>query len=396
MYFLSNFCRVCVTSDEKLTHIDNRDYDAISYSVKLKSCTRMVLEMDSWSAFICEKCIVKLRISYDFNLMCCKSTSVLKNYLSEILGNSENEASKIFENSQVKVSMPKLSPQQLPKMQRKYVSKGIRCSLLKELLTKIEDDKKKEKKVKSQLVSFNINGLKPLINFTKFYNYGYKLENNQIESIKYDPTPLDKLTDFVNNYFRINFSHFHDNVNAVLDESERWLDENDFEEMLKPCPESQVKFEEVIIEPDINIKKEIYDDEYDNDYEYNYPTTSDHIKIENIKTEGDIHTLSHPYLGHTDCDQSNPGSSSNNQCYSPLDQQNQSSLELLKEFTVKFKKHRGFSPQNYRCRTRNHPFISPQLKNQFLHQDFSCNVCKRRFKSHGYLHAHRSKMKHWQ
>lgn len=422
MYFLTKFCRICITSNENLREIDSCDYDSIKISEKLKVFTKTASNMENWSAFICPKCVRKLRVSYEFDRMCKKSSVILKQYLVELFSCTNNNTVEKFTNSELRLQLEKV-PQRPHK--RKYIKREKRCSLLKDLLTKIRNDQKyfqtnplvKPTQLHSSSSHRKRNiegGLRSLLQFTRSYNYGYRIENNRLESVKFDRTPLERLTDFVNNYFKLNLDRFHERISCVLEESEEWFEEaDDLEEMIKPCKEDFIKYEEVIVEPDINIKKEVITDDIEDEnmeFEVSYACSSmaPQIKIEKvqIKTEPQGNMVSETDLM---MNQFMYGQSSSDNSFAPrnnseiyptlcesLGRGTQSSLNLLKEYTeTTFTNHNrpGHSILERPKRGRA-PFISPQLKKQFLYQDFKCGVCNRRFKSQGYLQAHCSKMKH--
>ncbi|KRT78592.1 zinc-finger associated domain containing protein [Oryctes borbonicus] len=387
------------------------------------------LNMDNWSAFICTKCIKKLRVSYEFDKMCKKSSIVLKQYLTELFSCTNNNSTEKFVNSDLRIQIGRIPH---PPIKRRYINREKRCSLLKDLLTKIKNDKKlfetrpfmrlrgpqMTKTFRNRCLE---GGLKSLLHFTKSYNYGYKLENGKIENVKFDCTPLDKLTDFVNNYFKISLSRFHERITCVLEETEEWFEEREeLDEMVKPCKDD-LAFEEVIVEPDINIKKEIIMEDMDDEnaeFEVSYPCSSSHFQVKlekvQIKVEPEESTImeddfrSSQFLQiQSQCSSSSDtknimslNSRSNAEIYptlcETLGRQSQSSLNLLQEYTEnKFTNHnKPAYTVLERTKRGRFPFINPQLKKQFLHQDFKCSICNRRFKSQGYLQSHCSKMKH--
>ncbi|KAI4464216.1 hypothetical protein MML48_3g00003022 [Holotrichia oblita] len=431
MYFLTKFCRICITANETLHEIDSCDYDSIKISEKLKVVTNMGSNMDSWSAFICTKCVNKLRVSYEFDKMCKKSSMILRQYLTELFSSTKHNSTEKFVNSDLRIQIQKIRQ---PTIKRKYINREKRCSLLKDLLMKIKKDRElfemkpfikprrtyTPRKVKNRNVE---GGLKSLLQFTRSYNYGYRLNNTTIENVKFDRTPLEKLTDFVNNYFKISLSRFHERITCVLEETDEWFEENDdLEEMVKPCKEEYC--EEVIVEPDINIKKEILMDDLGDEnaeFEVSYPCTSSSIQVKiekvQIKVEPEESMVMENELEGNEWMQFQAqyggGSSSsgvrsstslghrNNAEIYPtlcetLGRQSQSSLNLLQQYAEnKFTNHNkpGYTVME-RTKKGRFPFINPQLKKQFLHQDFKCTVCNRRFKSQGYLQSHCSKMKH--
>ncbi|GJQ83849.1 hypothetical protein Trydic_g5706 [Trypoxylus dichotomus] len=428
MYFLAKFCRICISSSENLREIDSCDYDSIKISEKLKVFTNTTSNMENWSAFICTKCIKKLRVSYEFDKMCKKSSIVLKQYLTELFSCAKNNNTEKFVNSDLRIQIGRIP---YPPVKRKYINREKRCSLLKDLLTKIKNDRKLFEtrpfiKLRGAQPSKNSRnkcadgGLKSLLQFTKSYNYGYRLDSSKIENVKFDRTPLDKLTDFVNNYFKISLSRFHERITCVLEETEEWFEESeDLDEMLKPCNDDLV-FEEVIVEPDINIKKEIIMEDMDDEnaeFEVSYPCSSSHfqVKVEKvqIKVEPEESTIiEEDFMNNQFLQMQSQCSSSSNRnttllsgrnnaeiyptLCETLGRQSQSSLNLLQEYTEnKFVNHNKPSYTVLeRTKRGRFPFINPQLKKQFLHQDFKCLICNRRFKSQGYLQSHCSKMKH--
>lgn len=48
MYYLAQFCRICIQTGEKLLDIDSEDYDKIKLSDKLEICTKMVIVLEKF------------------------------------------------------------------------------------------------------------------------------------------------------------------------------------------------------------------------------------------------------------------------------------------------------------------------------------------------------------
>ncbi|KAL3277661.1 hypothetical protein HHI36_013007 [Cryptolaemus montrouzieri] len=88
MYYLANFCRICIKTDVDLVDVDSDDVDSIKLQKKLEECTEMVINRESLSTKICTLCIKKLRISYEFHNMCKRSTSLLQGLLTELMKNN--------------------------------------------------------------------------------------------------------------------------------------------------------------------------------------------------------------------------------------------------------------------------------------------------------------------
>lgn len=43
MYYLANFCRICIKTGVKLLDINTVDFDCVTFSEKLELCTKMVI-----------------------------------------------------------------------------------------------------------------------------------------------------------------------------------------------------------------------------------------------------------------------------------------------------------------------------------------------------------------
>lgn len=387
MYYLSNFCRICVQTGVKLLDIDTLDFDSIKLSEKLEVCTKMVVGRDSFSKEICLQCITKLRISYQFQNMCRKSTSILQQYLVELINGSADEGSvKVgpdhFVNTELTVQLTRLPSPSLsnPNLKRKRNTKVQRCSLLRQLLSP-EKIKRRDKLLVVNDGDYTGNGLRDIINFTRNYEFGYDFEK--------EPSHLEKLTEFSNNFFQLqqnDFTQFQDTILYIIENKDNFcdsdvdnesdffenqLDEEDKENCAKFITEIKVEqpeiqcSEELIVEPDI--KREIDSDE-DTYLNNNHFEADKPLKITCPLTVSS----------------------------EELKESKSTSMYLLDRLVKRFNRNnfyrKGFSSLNMRCRTRNRPYISPMLKQQFLYRSFKCDQCNRYFKSPGYLKAHNSKV----
>lgn len=375
--------------------------------------------------------------------MCKQSTKILQGYLAELLSVSDKVSSEQFVNSDLKVSIEPLT--KLQHHRKKRVSKEQRCSLLKKLLLKTKENETTDKHKNGLIYSTAPTrrktpekyrgGLRDLINFTKNFDFGF-----QIDSYKnYENTPLEKLEDFSHNFFCTDYSDFKNKILYVL-EKEDYTEDSEEEEMAQILENSDVlcsKFEEVIIEPDVEIKQECdfeYEDEENYEPMYDYSSSfveacydsDSNIKIKeeppdqmNLKQLKPFTT----FVGHNkflaEIIPIMPNSSSLQPNLSKTNSVNNSDhlsdkyktlcsvlntpikegpapTELLGQFVSQFAHHsrKTLSPNSIRCRTRGNPYINPQLQKQFQLRSFRCNTCNRRFKSPGYLNAHIVKLKH--
>lgn len=372
-----------------------------------------VVTRESVSTDICVHCIAKLRVSYEFNDMCKKSSKKLQGYLRALISKgNEKVDSATFVNTELSVVVTPLrgyenydqpniesysfnTESHVHREKRKRITKEQRCSLLKRLLTNTESHSKERDKHSydyyhkshqpNDYCDFK-GGLRGIINFTKNYEFGVKLDKNY----NYDGTPLDKLKKFSNDFFRKDFSAFRNTILYIIENKDNFYDSGDSEDEFFNTPpdesdseENLVKFEEVIIEPDVRIKTEMdYEEEdeatsfsYHGDYEDNIETRNQ------VKKEAFDNYLSEKsstsFPSHSVCEDLGMSSSS---------------MQILKNFVGSYSHKRTFSPHNARCRTRDNPYINPLLKEQFLYRSFKCHKCSRYFKSPGYLKAHNSKV----
>ncbi|KAF5269142.1 hypothetical protein FQR65_LT02442 [Abscondita terminalis] len=409
MYYLAKFCRICIQTGVELTDIDSTDYDSVKFSEKLEICTQMIITRESLSTKICLSCINKLRVSYQFHSMCKKSTTILQQYLSELLSNSGEIVPDKFVLSEIQVNVPS----KIPKSRRRRVGKDERCTLLKKLLSKVTHDqfmhnmhikgltklcnriapsepnipstttlrniKNKQKRLKS-------GGLRNLLNFTKDFDFGYDISLVETSYKNIDLTPLEQLAKFTENFFCDHFLDYREtiiNIGETL-ESDCSDEEGMFDECIDEEPEIRVKEEIIILDSNLQIKSELIDESDDN-YQYSstyvqacYDNNNDAIKEEFCGDKGNINEYA--------------ATSQLQQRYSEPDFIDPDHIGNI--LISNYKKYRTLSHNSAKCRTRDNPFISPHLQKQFLTRNFKCTTCNRRFKSPGYLKAHCSRFKH--
>lgn len=401
-------------------------------------------------------CVQKLRISYEFHRMCQQSSKILQGYLAELLSVSEKITPEQFVNSELRVTIQPLS--RTHNQRKKRVSKEQRCSLLKKLLLKTNAAKKCESDVRGapvvqhkKVAEKHRGGLRDLINFTKNFDFGFKIDSYK----NYDHSPLEKLSNFSNNFFCVDFSEFRSTILYVIENEV--LTDSEEEEMLASLEvggenyeesdsewnvNKQIKIEEVVVEPDVKIKQEyeFESEDYDNGDMYDYSSNfvevcyDDENSDVKIKTEAPDSTnqnnfisqsqstyigqnkllaeiipiaprsttvnnvSSHSTLNNNKLETSSLCSKYKTLCSvlnSPLND-TPPATELLGQFVARFasQSRKSLSPNSIRCRTRGNPYINPHLQRQFQLRSFKCNTCNRRFKSPGYLNAHIVKLKH--
>lgn len=464
MFFLSKLCRICIKSGNKLVDIDEKDYDLVPFSEKLEVCTKMIINKESLSTQICMSCVHKLRVSYTFHTMCRQSTAILQGYITELLTcaqdvhvspdkylNSELRvtitpipiqiAQQPEQNNNYKSSIIKAVPLSClkyddQKERKKRVSKEQRCSLLKRLLTTINNDKDGDiaKKIRNDLGndilrSSSSGGLKDLFVFTKEYDFGYNISNNATPISICEQSPLDRLEEFSKTFFYTDFTEYRDTILSVLDydnnssDDDTMFDPFDAEEdrLVWGADSVAIKkeIEHIYIEPDITIKQEIDEDseilpanfvqacyeeqsatsskqrEYIDFEKYllspskfkHHSKSNKFLPIASTSVNNNKYVNTNPYTSILEPASDSIASNSSSTSSGP------SSLELLQNFAGP-RRGKNFYPYSLKCRTRGQPFINPQLKEQFQMRSFNCTTCNRRFKSPGYLHSHCTKMGH--
>lgn len=365
--------------------------------------------------------------------MCQQSSKILQGYLAELLSVSEKITPEQFVNSELRVTLQPIVKCHQQQQRKKRVSKEQRCSLLKKLLlktnaAKINNDVSSAPAVKHKKVAEkHRGGLRDLINFTKNFDFGFQVEHCR----NYDHSPLEKLSDFSRNFFCMDFTEFKSAILCVIDNEV--LTDSEEEEMLASLETSDseckpIKIEEVIVEPDIKVKKECDGDSVDSEdcensdmfeYSSNFvevcyddeDVNETKIKIEAAEENNCIPEAS--FIGQNkllaeiipiapnnnnklDLTLNNKYKTLCSVLNSPLNDTTPPATELLGQFVARFanQSRKTISPHSIRCRTRGNPYINPYLQKQFQLRSFKCNTCNRRFKSPGYLNAHIVKLKH--
>ncbi|XP_045471217.1 uncharacterized protein LOC123678286 [Harmonia axyridis] len=357
MYYLAKFCRICMRTNVELIDVESHDEDYIKLSQKLEECTTIVISKESLSTKICTLCVKKLKVSYDFHKMCKKSSKLLQGILSELISDSDKITNEIFTNSELTVT---LLPLKLPEeVIQDRVIKSNGTSILKSLLSCKNISRRKTLDiVKSN--DLQRGGLRNIITFTRNFDFGYS-ESKE--------SSISKLVQFSEGFFKRDFSAFQRTVLYIIENS-NYLDEED--EMLDTVPEEikEIPFEEVVIEPDIKVKTEMFEDYEDNE-NFKSPCNEKEEKVQ-IKNEN-VEMVDHDSLNNIVCDNEFPFIED---------------LGYLNQLDC----HRKFSQNSIRCRTRGNPYINPHLKKQFMLRSFQCKECPRYFKTPGYLKAHRAKV----
>jgi hypothetical protein len=316
-------------------------------------------------------------MSYDFQNMCKQSTKILQGYLTELISTSNKISPETFVNSELRVT---LSPLCKNVFKRKRITKIQRCSLLKKLLMSRKNCMRKEKgppKKKREVKSVHKGGLRSIIDFTRNYDFGYKIDGNHNNCLLSDATPLTKLANFTNTFFINNFAEFRNTILYIIENKDSLSESDDDDDMFDSyIPEpGEVKCEEVVVEPDIKIKTEFDYDDCETAFSCNYYVETSYSD--------------------TECKKENFEAEDNPIKQEPAEYQEQphNSVQMLDKLVGNLgQQRRAFSHHSVRCRTRGNPYINPKLKQQFQFKSFQCEKCNRYFKSPGYLKAHVSKI----
>lgn len=314
-----------------------------------------------------------------------------------------------------------------PCRKKQRITKEQRCSLLKRLLNRPKKERDKHVSAyRDNTFNYDKGGLKNIIDFAKNYEFSFKLDkNSNIES-----TPLDKLTAFSTNYFRRDFTEFKNHILYIIENRDRFecgsIYSTDDEDLFSGSEmeddnetrEAQVGFEEVVVEPDIKIKNEIMDcEEEESQCPLDYLETSfEEEEVVKIKKEEQLSdsdndqtcksvNVSTFYHSSTPIKEENGFSDHHSNSLDPFGNihsnyknslviNSSPAVKLLDKLvsTYPMSSRKVFKTSNVRCRTRDQPYINPQLKDQFLYRSFRCDRCNRYFKSQGYLKAHTSKV----
>ncbi|XP_066156142.1 chromosome partition protein Smc-like isoform X2 [Euwallacea fornicatus] len=422
MHFLEKLCRICVQTGAPVVDIETVDFDSVRLSEKLQNCANLEISEDSISTAICEKCVNKLRVSYHFLNMCKKSTNIIQGYVdklnfahdkynTETVSNDNRGLAIAFRNSELNVEIEKLSIESDNNLfessirnysgkKKQRITKGQRCSLLQQLLNRPKRDADKSIISCYPRYDHTKGGLKSIIDFTR--NYEFTLDKNS----NIETTPLDKLTAFSKNYFKRDFSEFRDHILDVIESEEKFEYDSDFEsqeeDFLSEEEDGSVQdnIEEVVVEQDTKIKKEIIignnDEDEDSRCPLDYLETSfeEMAEVKNEPEEPEFEVEDHMHDLNLNLRVKEDPAEKDFSLTKRLNLNSSPAVKLLDRLVASYpmNSRKVFSSSNVRCRTRDHPYINPILKNQFLYRSFKCERCNRSFKSQGYLKAHTSKV----
>lgn len=209
--------------------------------------------------------------------MCKKSSILLQGFVDKLNTNSDGKTSQKCE---LNIELDKLPTEQLTVQEsieqstvhtcksnwrnsgrrKQRITKVQRCSLLQQILNK---PKKERDKSYLQQKSFDYTkgGLKDIIDFTQNYEFSFNLDKN----CNIEIAPLDKLAAFSKNYFRRDFSDFKNHILYIIENQEQFEQCSNFDSDECSLSESDlnardVSSEEIMVEPDIKVKKEFNDD----------------------------------------------------------------------------------------------------------------------------------------
>ncbi|KRT80264.1 zinc-finger associated domain containing protein, partial [Oryctes borbonicus] len=81
---ISECCRACLRAECSLSSTNTTDTDNIKLGEKLNSCVSEICWLkEDFTQLICSTCVDKLRIAYDFRILCLQSDNTLQQYLSQ-------------------------------------------------------------------------------------------------------------------------------------------------------------------------------------------------------------------------------------------------------------------------------------------------------------------------
>ncbi|KAJ8912885.1 hypothetical protein NQ315_011208 [Exocentrus adspersus] len=88
---VADCCRACLRIDCTLTSTSAEDNDSIKFYDKLVSCVSEVSWLkEGLPSLICGACIERLRIAYDFRIVCLQSDQTLGRYITHLDDNKQN------------------------------------------------------------------------------------------------------------------------------------------------------------------------------------------------------------------------------------------------------------------------------------------------------------------
>uniref|UniRef100_A0A1Y1LXD0 Protein krueppel n=1 Tax=Photinus pyralis TaxID=7054 RepID=A0A1Y1LXD0_PHOPY len=91
MYYISEFCRVCLKNENPLVDITKNDTESDPLINKLKLCVSEVEWPTNSSILMCPVCVQNLNLAYEFKTQCLQATKLFENYIEE-LKQSEKES----------------------------------------------------------------------------------------------------------------------------------------------------------------------------------------------------------------------------------------------------------------------------------------------------------------
>ncbi|GJQ74995.1 hypothetical protein Trydic_g9617 [Trypoxylus dichotomus] len=84
LFNISECCRACLRVECPLSSTSTTDTDNIKLGEKLNSCVSEICWLkEEFTQLICSNCIDKLRIAYDFRILCLQSDNTLQQYLNQ-------------------------------------------------------------------------------------------------------------------------------------------------------------------------------------------------------------------------------------------------------------------------------------------------------------------------
>lgn len=212
--------------------------------------------------------------------MCKKSTRILQGYVEKLTDTD----GKISEICELNIDIDKLPTTEQLTVQEESIEKTTvytskskiywrnsgrrkqritkvqRCSLLQQILNKPKKERDKSY-LQQNTFDYTNGGLKDIIDFTQNYEFSLNLDKN----CNIETTPLDKLAAFSKNYFRRDFSEFKNHILYIIENQEQFDQCSNYDS--DECSESDlntttrdVSSEEIMVEPDIKVKKELNDD----------------------------------------------------------------------------------------------------------------------------------------
>ncbi|KRT79989.1 zinc-finger associated domain containing protein, partial [Oryctes borbonicus] len=105
MYYLSNFCHLCLENDKHLTDLSEKLPENTTLVSKLSACIFEVEWTTSKPLLICNSCLEKLELAFEFKQTCIKSYSKLREYINIL--EAQEETDKRSARALIKVLLSK-------------------------------------------------------------------------------------------------------------------------------------------------------------------------------------------------------------------------------------------------------------------------------------------------